>query len=63
MRKVWISAEDDRTREDHIEADGQAVGMQDSFTIGGWELAYPGDPNGPAEQIINCRCTVGYEVD
>jgi hypothetical protein len=63
MKKVWISAEDDRTREDHIEADGQAVGMQDSFTIGGWELAYPGDPNGPAEQIINCRCTVGYEVD
>ena len=60
LRKIWIAAEDERTREAHAEADGQTVDIDGMFDIGGAALAYPGDPSGPADQVINCRCTIGY---
>jgi SPP1 gp7 family putative phage head morphogenesis protein len=56
LMKEWAAAEDDRTREDHAAADGQVVPMNGSFTVGGVELQFPGDPSGPPEQVINCRC-------
>lgn len=56
MKKQWIAEVDDRTREDHIDADGQIVGWDEPFIVGGEELDYPGDPAGSAEQTINCRC-------
>lgn len=59
-RKEWVSAEDDRTREDHSEADGQVVGLDESFEVGGERLAFPGEPAGPPAQVINCRCVVAY---
>ncbi len=60
LRKEWLAAEDDRTRPDHAAADGQIVGMDESFDVGGSSLAYPGDPSAPADQIINCRCVTGF---
>jgi uncharacterized protein with gpF-like domain len=56
LNKEWGAAEDDRTRPDHAEADGQIVGLNETFTIGGIEMKEPGDPSAPPEQIINCRC-------
>jgi len=54
--KEWASALDERTRDDHAEANGQQVGINESFVVGGEELNMPGDPSGSPEQIINCRC-------
>ncbi len=31
--------------------------MNESFTVGGVKMKYPGDPNGGAENVCNCRCT------
>jgi len=31
--------------------------MQDTFTVGGEKLRYPGDPAGSPWNTINCRCT------
>lgn len=62
MRKEWVSAEDERTREDHDAMNGTTVGLDDYFDFGGYSLQYPGDPSGPAEGIINCRCSVAYVV-
>jgi HK97 family phage portal protein len=58
-KKEWIAAIDERTREEHIEADGQIVGIKQSFTVMGENLQFPGDPSGSPENIINCRCTIG----
>ena len=63
LRREWISAEDHRTRLSHALANEQVVGMDEPFIVGGVELAMPGDPSGPADQVINCRCVVGYIVD
>jgi len=60
LKKEWIAAGGDRTRDDHQDADGQTVGINEDFNVGGEHLHTPGDPNGSAENVINCRCVVGY---
>lgn len=62
MKREWIAADDERTREDHAEADGQVVGIDQPFSVGGEALMYPGDPGGSPEQIVNCRCAQGFIV-
>lgn len=61
-RKVWLATGPPRTRDTHMEADGQAVDADGVFTVGGESLAYPGDPDGSAAEVINCRCTTLLEV-
>jgi HK97 family phage portal protein len=64
MKKEWVATRDDRTRDDHLDADGQAVGLDDMFNVGGSAMEFPGDLMGgaPAEQTINCRCTHAFIV-
>lgn len=56
----WIATRDSRTREAHAAADGQIVAVGTAFTVDGSRAAYPGDPNLPASQTVNCRCTVAF---
>jgi len=64
MDKVWISALDGRTRRkppdryDHYDMNQKKVGLNNYFIVSGEEMLYPGDPNGSAGNVINCRCTV-----
>lgn len=65
---MWLATEDSRTRETHREADGQRVPVGSRFTVGGFELAFPGDPSGPPQEVIQCRCVsllveTGEDVD
>ena len=62
LRKEWVAAADERTREDHVAADGQVVDMDEPFQVGPDALMFPGDPDGPPEQTINCRCSVAHIV-
>ena len=50
----WIAADDDRTRESHLEVDREIIPMGGTYSNG---LAYPGDTSGPIEEWINCRCS------
>lgn len=71
--KIWISGVDLRTRRiprdeaDHLHANGMKVPMNEPFRIrdkssGFVSMMQPGDPNGGAENVVNCRCTVGFEI-
>ena len=60
LNKEWISTFDDRTREDHLEADGQVVGKDEAFDVGGDLLQYPAATNWRAGNTINCRCTLAF---
>lgn len=60
--KEWVAAVDGRERETHAAADGQTVALHEAFNVGGVTLMYPGDANGPAEEVINCRCAVAHTV-
>ena len=57
MRDVWVANFDERTRPAHLAASGQEKRPEDSFLVAGEYLRYPGDPNGSAGNIINCRCS------
>jgi uncharacterized protein with gpF-like domain len=62
--KEWLSALDERTREEHAEAaeiNGD-VPVEDDFIVGGDNLKYPGDPDGEPWNVINCRCVVLYKT-
>lgn len=62
--KQWLTAEDERVRETHADADGQVVPVDQPFTVGGTSLEYPGDPDGPDDEVFNCRCvTVFVEAE
>lgn len=58
--KTWMATMDGRTRPSHVAASGQSVPVAGMFSVGGASLAYPGDSNGPADEVVNCRCTLGY---
>lgn len=63
-KKEWLSSRDNRTRETHVELDGQVVGVNEKFiSPDGASLAFPGDPSGPPEEVINCRCVVTIADD
>ena len=61
--KRWLATEDKRTRPDHVTADGQVVPWSQPFTVGGFPMMYPHDPQGPPQEVINCRCTMLLEVE
>jgi len=71
MRKEWVAAEDERTRDGHRLADGQTVDMDQPFKVAVRvgltmlveDMTYPGDENAFAGNTINCRCAVSYIVD
>ena len=63
LEKVWIAANDNRTRDSHAAMNGQpAIPFDEQFEVGGEKMMYPGDPKGSAENICNCRCVVAFQV-
>ncbi|HZO97077.1 MAG TPA: phage minor head protein [Gaiellaceae bacterium] len=59
--KQWVSTPDERTRESHSAANGQVVGLNDYFDVGGAALQHPGDPDGPPDETVSCRCTCTFQ--
>lgn len=72
MDKIWVSAQDSRTRKnpddwfDHYHMNGKSVKVGEKFKMGSMkghidELEFPGDPKGHPANTINCRCTLIYK--
>lgn len=53
--KQWDSAMDSRTRDSHARLDGEIRELDEAFSNG---LMFPGDPDGEAAEVINCRCAL-----
>lgn len=70
FQKQWLATKDDRTRDgddewNHEGMDGKVVNREEPFVMYSQkgeinEMRYPGDPNGSAGNVINCRCTQIY---
>lgn len=62
VRKMWLSTEDNRTRDSHrgapLGVGGTVVGLSQAFMVGGAALQFPGDAAGPVEEVANCRCAM-----
>lgn len=50
-KKQWVATHDNRTRESHIEIDGEAVFLDEYFSNG---LRCPADPTGDPAEVYNC---------
>lgn len=59
MKKVWIATEDSRTRKSHLSINNEMQDNNKPFSNG---LMFPGDWSGRAEEVYNCRCTLGAEI-
>lgn len=57
FEQQWLATSDIRTRDWHLDADGDRVPLGQPFTVNGEHLKYPGDPTGSASNVINCRCS------
>lgn len=53
--KQWNSTLDNKTRSSHQRVDKEWQELDEPFSNG---LMYPGDPNGPAAEVVNCRCSL-----
>lgn len=53
--KQWDATLDKRTRPSHARVDGEIRELDEPFSNG---LMKPGDPNGRAAEVINCRCQI-----
>lgn len=63
VRRVWNATQDHRTRDSHFAMDGQTRGLYEAFrTPSGIEIMYPGDPDAPPEETINCRCVLSTVI-
>lgn len=54
LLKKWDASLDGRTRDSHRQVDGEIKELDEKFSNG---LMFPGDPNGGAAEVVNCRCT------
>lgn len=62
LKKIWVTMADERVRgrdpkdsADHYSLHGVEKNWNESFVE---SLSYPRDPKAPAEQVVNCRCTM-----
>ena len=68
IRKVWFTVGDSNVRPTHQAVNGRSRfvdhrgrgGREGTFTVGGATLRYPRDPNGPPDEVVNCRCFLEY---
>ena len=61
-KKVWIATSDARTRDAHLELNGQEAWVDEPFENEFGKIMFPGDPDAAPENVYNCRCTLGYHV-
>ena len=59
LQREWIATLDNRTRHSHAMVDGERRALGESFSNG---CRFPGDPQGPANEVYNCRCTLAAVV-
>lgn len=66
MQQEWLATLDSRTRHSHRQMDGERIAVAKDkwhpakFSNG---CRYPGDPQGPAWEIYNCRCTLVAAIE
>lgn len=64
-RKFWSSSHLPGTRASHTAAEEESIakgGLRKDEIFESVGMLYVGDPAGPVEEIVNCRCTTLYEI-
>lgn len=62
MKREWIATHDSRTRDAHLELDGQLSDVDGFFENAIGIIRFPGDPHAHPSNVYNCRCTMGAKI-
>lgn len=62
LKKQWIATRDSRTRDAHLEINGQAREQDKPFSNAIGLIMFPGDPGAHPSNVYNCRCTMGAKI-
>lgn len=62
LSKQWLTSPGAKfpRHEEYEGLDGQTTTLDGFFDVGGFQMQFPGDPDGPPEEVCNCRCTMVY---
>lgn len=58
LTQEWLATNDNRTRHEHRELNGQERKVGEPFKVDGYEIRFPADPTAPPYLVYNCRCTL-----
>ena len=59
--KTWVTEQDSKVRDSHRKVHGMTIPIDKKFKVGKGKAMYPGDPNLPVGERVNCRCTLRYK--
>lgn len=63
IERIWVAATGDgRTRDWHIELNGQKRAVDEPFENSVGQIMYPGDPDADPSNVYNCRCAIRAHV-
>lgn len=62
MEKIWVEVKDARTRLTHRHGSGVGGQVRDLLTPYSNGGQFPGDPELPGKETINCRCAQAYRI-
>jgi len=60
--KGWVTTEDGRERPWHAELDNKWIPFNDVFVNSHGSLLFPRDPDGAADNTIQCRCRLRFRL-
>jgi len=63
VKHKWIAARDKRTRDSHRHLSGLVRLTGETFPGADGPLKYPGDPDAPASETVQCRCVLSTRLD
>ena len=58
LERTWVAAKDERVRGSHRRLDGLVRGYEETFPGDEGPIKYPGDPDAPAAETVQCRCAL-----
>ncbi len=62
VERTWNDADDRRVRNSHAALDGLSRGLDETFPGANGELRFPGDPEAPGSETIQCRCVLSTRL-
>jgi hypothetical protein len=62
LQRKWVTARDERVRHSHRRLNGMVRGWGDTWPGDDGPLRYPGDPDAPASETVQCRCVIATRI-
>lgn len=62
LQKIWLATPHGDYRINHLGINHKKIGFSELYDLGfGINASHPHDPNLPASEVINCRCSIAFE--